>query len=136
MNETLRKTFKQLRLSGLLESLEIRLQEAAGHGLSHCEFLDLILQDELAVRGERKMERWFRAADFRERRSLEDFGWSFNLSIPRKQIYDLGNCQFLRDGRDVPWLGPPGVGKSSWSRRSAIRRSRLGRAGALPVAGS
>ena len=30
MNETLRKTLKQLRLSGLLESLEIRLQEEPG----------------------------------------------------------------------------------------------------------
>lgn len=53
INEALRKTLKQLRLSGLLESLEIRLQEAAGHGLSHSEFLELILQDELAVRADR-----------------------------------------------------------------------------------
>ena len=60
MNEALRKTLKQLRLSGLLESLEIRLQEAAGHGLSHAEFLELIVQDELAVRGNRKLERRFK----------------------------------------------------------------------------
>jgi len=112
MNEALRKTLKQLRLSGLLESLEIRLQEAAGHGLSHCEFLEVILQDELAVRGNRKMERRFKTAEFRERKSLEDFDWSFNPSIPRKQIYDLASCRFLREGRDVLWLGPPGVGKS------------------------
>jgi DNA replication protein DnaC len=112
MNETLRKTLKQLRLSGLLESLEIRLQEAAGHALSHCEFLELILQDELAVRDNRKIERRFKAAEFRERKSLEDFDWSFNPSIPRKQIYDLASCRFLREGRDVLWLGPPGVGKS------------------------
>jgi DNA replication protein DnaC len=112
MNETLRKTLKQLRLSGLLESLEIRLQEAAGHGLSHAEFLELILQDELAVRGDRQLERRFKAAQFRERKSLEDFDWSFNPSIPRKQVYDLASCRFLREGRDVLWLGPPGVGKS------------------------
>ena len=112
MNEALRRTLRQLRLSGLLESLEIRLQEAAGHGLSHCEFLELILQDELAVRGNRKIERRFKAAEFRERKSLEDFDWSFNPSIPRKQIYDLASCRFLREGRDVLWLGPPGVGKS------------------------
>ena len=48
MNESLRRTLKQLRLSGLLESLEIRLQEAAGHCLDHAEFLELIVQDELA----------------------------------------------------------------------------------------
>jgi DNA replication protein DnaC len=112
MNEALRKTLKQLRLSGLLESLEIRLQEAAGHGLSHAEFLELILQDELAVRGNRQLERRVKAAQFRERKSLEDFDWSFNPSIPRKQIYDLASCRFLREGRDVLWLGPPGVGKS------------------------
>ena len=112
MNEALRKTLKQLRLSGLLESLEIRLQEAAGHGLSHAEFLELIVQDELAVRGDRKLERRFKTAQFRERKTLEDFDWSFNPSIPRKQIYDLASCRFLREGRDVLWLGPPGVGKS------------------------
>ena len=112
MNEALRKTLKQLRLSGLLESLEIRLQEAAGHGLSHGEFLELILQDELAVRGDRQLQRRFKAAQFRERKSLEDFDWSFNPSIPRKQVYDLASCRFLREGRDVLWLGPPGVGKS------------------------
>jgi DNA replication protein DnaC len=112
MNDALRKTLKQLRLSGLLESLEIRLQEAAGHGLSHSEFLELILQDELAVRSDRQLQRRFKAAQFRERKSLEDFDWSFNPSIPRKQVYDLASCRFLREGRDVLWLGPHGVGKS------------------------
>jgi DNA replication protein DnaC len=112
MNEALRKSLKQLRLSGLLESLEIRLQEAGGNGLSHGEFLELILQDELAVRGNRQLERRFKAAQFRERKTLEDFDWSFNPAIPRKQIYDLASCRFLREGRDVLWLGPPGVGKS------------------------
>jgi hypothetical protein len=97
MNEALRKTLKQLRLSGLLVSLEIRLQEAAGHGLSHGEFLELILQDELAVRGDRQLERRFKAAQFRERKSLEDFDWSFNPSIPRRWGYRnplfVGECK-------------------------------------------
>ena len=112
MNEALRKTLEQLRLSGLLESLEIRLQEATGHGLSHSEFLELILQDELAVRADRQFQRRYKAAEFRERKSLEDFDWSFNPSIPRKQVFDLASCRFLREGRDVLWLGPPGLGKS------------------------
>jgi hypothetical protein len=47
MNDALRSALKKLRLSGLLESLEVRLQEAGGHGLSHAEFLELIVQDEL-----------------------------------------------------------------------------------------
>jgi len=112
MNESLRKTLRQLRLSGLLESLEIRLQEAAGHGLSHGEFLELILQDELAVRADRQLQRRVKAAEFRELKPLDGFDWSFNPSIPRKQVYELASCRFLREGRDVLWLGPPGLGKS------------------------
>jgi DNA replication protein DnaC len=112
MTNALRTTLKQLRLSGLLESLEIRLQEAAGNGLSHGEFLELILQDELAVRSDRQLQRRVKAAQFRELKPLDEFDWSFNPSIKRKQVYDLASCRFIRERRDVLWLGPPGVGKS------------------------
>jgi DNA replication protein DnaC len=112
MNDALRITLKKLRLSGLLESLEIRLQEAAGHGLSHIEFLELILQDELAVRSDRQLQRRVKAALFRELKPLDHFDWAFNPSIKRKQVLDLATCRFVREKRDVLWLGPPGVGKS------------------------
>jgi DNA replication protein DnaC len=112
MNEVLRGTLKKLRLSGLLESLEVRLQEAAGHSLSHGEFLELILQDELAVRSDRQLERRVKAALFRDLKPLDQFDWSFNPSIKKKQVLDLATCRFVRERRDVLWLGPPGVGKS------------------------
>jgi DNA replication protein DnaC len=112
MNDALRGTLKRLRLSGLLESLEVRLQEAVGHGLSHVEFLELILQDELAVRSDRQLERRVKAALFRDLKPLDQFDWSFNPSIKKKQVLDLATCRFVREKRDVLWLGPPGVGKS------------------------
>ena len=112
MNDALRSTLKKLRLSGLLEGLEVRLQEAAGHGLSHLEFLELILQDELAVRSDRQLQRRVKAALFRELKPLDQFDWAFNPSIKKKQVLDLATCHFVRERRDVLWLGPPGVGKS------------------------
>jgi DNA replication protein DnaC len=112
MNDALRSALKQLRLSGLLESLEVRLQEAAGHGLSHAEFLELVLQDELVVRGDRQLQRRIKAAQFRELKTLDEFDWSFNPSIKKKQVFDLATCRFVREARDVLLLGPPGVGKS------------------------
>ncbi len=53
MNESLSSALRKLRLSGLSQTLEVRVQEAASHNLSHTEFLELILQDELTVRQER-----------------------------------------------------------------------------------
>jgi DNA replication protein DnaC len=112
MTEALQQTLRKLRLSGLAQSLDVRLQEAAGHGLSHAEFLELILQDELMVRAERHLARRLHAAMFRELKTLDDFDWSFNTSIKRRQIFDLAACRFIREARSVLFLGPPGTGKS------------------------
>jgi len=57
MNATLSDALKRLRLSGLAGTLEVRLQEAKSNRLDHTEFLELILQDELAVRHERQIAR-------------------------------------------------------------------------------
>jgi DNA replication protein DnaC len=112
MNDNLVRTLKKLRLSGLLESLEVRLHEAQSHALSHAEFLELIVQDEMAVRSDRQRARRVKAAGFRELKPLEDFDWSFNPSVPKKLIFELATCRYLKEARDVLWLGPPGVGKS------------------------
>jgi DNA replication protein DnaC len=112
MSTSLPATLKQLRMSGAMRTLDLRLQEAIGHALNHAEFLELVLQDELAVRGDRLFQRRLKAAGFRDHKTLETFDWSFNPSIKKKQVYDLATGQFIRERRDVLWLGPPGVGKS------------------------
>lgn len=112
MNERLESMLRRLRLSGLAQSLDVRLQEAAGNGLTHVEFLELLLQDELAIRGERLIARRLKAADFREVKPLDQFDFSFNPSINKRQVYELATCRFIREAKDVLWMGPPGVGKS------------------------
>ena len=105
-------TLKKLRLSGLARTLSLRLQEAAANRLSHEEFLEILLQDELNVRQERFLSRRTKAADFHHLKTLEDFDWRFNPSVPRKEIYDLATGQFIRQAADLLLIGPPGVGKT------------------------
>jgi len=126
MTNTLTEGLKKLRLSGMAASLEVRLQEAGGNSLSHAEFLELILQDELAVRKDRLMGRRMNAADFRDRKTLEDFDWSFNKSVKRKQIYDLASGAFVREHRDVLFVGPPGTGKSHLAQAIGYHAVQMG----------
>ena len=112
MNERLASALRKLRLSGLALSLDGRLEEALKNQLTHVEFLELILQDELAVRGERLIARRTKAAAFRDVKTLDQFDFSFNPSINKRQVYELATCRFIRQAHDVLWLGPPGVGKS------------------------
>lgn len=126
MNDRLQSMLKQLRLSGLAETLDVRLQEAAGHRLSHAEFLELILQDELHVRERRLIERRVKIASFKELKPLDDFDWAFNPSIPRKQVFDLATCRFIRESRDALLIGPPGVGKSFVAQAVGYQAIRQG----------
>lgn len=128
MNDRLQSSLTQLHLSGLARSLDVRLQEAAGHQLSHAEFLELVLQDELLIRQQRQIERRVKSANFREVKTLDRFDWSFNPSIPRKQVFDLATCRFLSEPRDVLFIGPPGTGKSFLVQAigyEAIKQGRL-----------
>lgn len=108
----LQHTLRKLRLSGLANSLELRLSEARGNQLDHLEFLELLLQDELNVREQRQIDRRTNAAAFRDKRTLDSFDFSFNPSIDRRQIHDLATGRFLDNAEDILLIGPPGVGKS------------------------
>ncbi len=111
-HQALQQTLKQLRLSGLQQTLSVRLQEASANRLSHADFLELILQDELAIRQERTLKRRTQAADFRHLKTLEEFDWQFNPNIHRPQIFELAAGGFIRKATDVFFIGPPGVGKT------------------------
>jgi len=108
----LENSLKQLRLSGLCQTLGVRLQEAAANRLSHAEFLELLCQDELNIRQQRQLERRTKAADFRRLKTLEDFDWSFNPAVHKKEIFELATGRFIREAKDVLFLGPSGVGKT------------------------
>ena len=105
-------TLKQLKLSGLSRTLDLRLQEAAASRLTHLEFLELLLHDEIHQREEKRIETRTRAAEFKTLKSLEDFDWRFNDTISRKEIHELAAGHFIRKGTDVLFIGPPGVGKT------------------------
>jgi hypothetical protein len=47
MNDNLQRLMKELRLSGMGSSIEIRLQEARANNLDYDEFLELALEDEM-----------------------------------------------------------------------------------------
>ena len=71
-----------------------------------------ILADNVAFSPRALLARRTKAADFRALKTLEDFDWQFNPTINRKQIFELAAGNYLREGKDILFLGPPGIGKT------------------------
>ena len=97
---------KQLRLSGILDSLEIRNRQAIDEKMAYTDFLALILQDEIARRSQNRVALAIRRANFRNQKTLEEFDFSFNPSINRALITDLATCRFVQEKVAVLIVGP------------------------------
>jgi len=126
MRNTVNPMLTKLRLSGMIESLEVRLHEASSTGLTHLEFFELMLQDELNIRSDRQIERRIKLANFRDVRRLDDFDFSFNKTIKKSAIFELATGRFVRERRDVLWMGPPGTGKSHLCQAIGLSLIRAG----------
>jgi DNA replication protein DnaC len=103
---------KHLRLSGILETLEVRHRQAIDEQWSYVEFLERLLQDEVERRGQKQLNLRLRRAAFQPEKTLERYDFSFNPQLNRQQIMDLATCQFVERKEPVLICGPTGVGKS------------------------
>lgn len=117
---------KKLRLSGILQTLELRTGQAGTDNLSHTEFLYRLLADEVERRDAKQLEQRLRRANFEHQKTLEDFEFQFNPAIPKARILDLATCHFVPRRENVLLLGQAGVGKSHLSQALGHRACRAG----------
>lgn len=103
---------KRLRLSGILETLDVRNAQAIDGQWTYVEFLMRLLEDEIARRDQKQLAWRIRRAALNTTKTLEGYDFNFNPHINRQQILDLATCSFIRQQRNVLICGPTGVGKT------------------------
>ena len=107
---------KALRIGGMLDTLELRLQQAQQGQGGYLEFLESLLEDEITRRDNKALSLRLQRARFEGVRTLADFDFSFNPKIPAPQIRDLARGGYLTAGQSIIICGPVGVGKSHVSQ--------------------
>ena len=103
---------KKLNLPGIANALPERNQEALANQLSYLEFLQLLLNDEVLLRDQRRYERRLQKANFKGQKTIENFDFNFNPNINQTIIRDLATCHFITEQFPVLIMGPCGTGKS------------------------
>ena len=109
----LERALRQLRLGGMADVLETRLQQAQAEAMAPIDLISVLVNDELTRRSDRLLERRRKQAAFRDpQRALDNFDFSFNPKMNRSLVFDLATCSFIGKREDALFLGPGGTGKS------------------------
>jgi DNA replication protein DnaC len=117
---------KRLRLSGILETLEVRNQQAIAEKWSYVEFLTRLAEDEVERRDHKQLTLRLRRATVNTGKTLESFDFAFNPSINRQQVLDLATSLYVQQKRNVLICGPTGVGKSHLAQALGHEACRRG----------
>ena len=121
----IQKGLRGFKLSGMANTLEIRMKQATEENLGYAEFLGLLLEDEIARRSDNKRGRLYKGARLPFEKGIEDFDFTFQTSIKKQEILELATCRFIEKKANLLLIGQPGTGKTHLS--VALALEALGR---------
>jgi len=128
MEETvlLKPKLTRLKMSGVLETLNTRLEQAMKEKWPYSQFLDCLLSDEVERRDYKQLSRRLSRSGLDPAKTLETFDFSFNPRIHEPTVRELATCTFIQRKENPFFLGPSGVGKSHLSQALGHEATRRG----------
>ena len=103
---------KKFKLVDIREQYVDLIEEAKTDKLGYEDFLIKLLIAEDEGKEQRRTEKLIAKANFDTIASLSEIDYSFNRSLDKSKIEELGSLRFIDAKENVIIIGPPGVGKS------------------------
>jgi len=100
--------FRQLKAPAAARALPKLAERARGEEWSYERFAEALLWTEVASRDSHGGESRIKAARFPQRKTLEEFDFTFQRSVKKAVVEHLGQLDFLHARENVVLLGPPG----------------------------
>lgn len=102
----------ELRLDGMCAALPDHARMAGDGERGLAQAMAEMTQSEVSARRERIMRRRIRSSGLPYVRTLADFDWSSQPSVPRAGAEELATPRLMEGARNAPLVGSPGVGKT------------------------
>lgn len=126
MNDTLHDKIKKLHLAGILQTADMRAEQAIKEKMSYMEFLEVLINDENLNRTRNKRNELMRRSRMPQHKTIEEFNFSWQPCLNRQVIYALGTCEFIRKKENIAFIGLPGTGKTHLSIALGIKAVEQG----------
>ena len=112
MKALLIDNLKKLRLSTMIRNLSSLVRQAKQEKLSYEEFLLNLSEVEVQTRQENGRKRRLREAKFPIIKPMETFKFDAAPELDVRLIKELSNCDYVKKGRNIIFLGKSGTGKT------------------------
>ena len=106
------KKLSKLKMPGITEMLEQRLDQAMQEKWSYSTLVETLLTDEIERRNHKQLTLRLAKSRLDHNKTLETFDFTFNTKIQAALIRELSSCTFIEKKQNLFILGPSGVGKS------------------------
>lgn len=120
------KKLSKLKLPGIAETLEQRLDQAMKEKWSYSALIEMLITDELDRRNHRHITLRLAKSRLDKDKTLETFDFAFNTKIQASLIKELSSCAFIEKKQNIFILGPSGVGKSHLAQAFGHQACRKG----------
>lgn len=124
--EVLQQKLRKLRLSGLARSLGQHNAYALEHRISYLDFLELLIEDEIALRQSNSYQRRLKQSRLSQQKMLQNYDFNYQPSLDKRLIQELAACRFLTEAKNVILMGNPGVGKTHLAQALGLEALKLG----------
>jgi DNA replication protein DnaC len=125
VSSELKALLRRVKLGRCLDTLPERLALASTAGMSHAEFLELVLADEVTRRETTSADRRARAAGLDPEMTIDRWDDTAKVTYDRAVWNELVSLRFVEGGHNAVIMGPVGVGKTFLATalgHAAVRR--------------
>lgn len=112
LNEQTIVKMQRMKLTGMAQAFKELLEKPKRTDLTHEEFIGLLVDAEVTVRENRKLQRLLRDARLKQQACIEDIDYKQQRGLHKQTILELSNSKWIENHQNVLISGPTGVGKT------------------------
>ncbi len=125
MSAGLATLLEQVQLAQAATVLSAWLDRAAHESLGYADFLQGLLEEELAARTAAATQRRLRDAAFPFAATIEQFDFRFRPDLKRQVVLRYLDPTFVAQAGTLTLIGPPGLGKTMLAICVATKQVRM-----------
>ena len=124
--EALKSRLRQLKLAGIVKTVESRNRYALEKKASYIDFLELLIEDEYVNRQANSFNKRLNRSKLNTQKDIDSFDFNYQPELDKTQLLDIAACRFITQNRNLVFMGKPGVGKTHLANAIGLEAIKKG----------